>query len=127
MSSKRRFRHRKKPGKSDFTGSHSKAVFAIQIIRRPELYQLVPEWWYAFFDMNPEYPTAHPMIYKYFASARLVTGVRSRNLDAIAVADHARQVFSTILGVALRGTSHRNFDGNCIWHPRTEIRRLNRL
>lgn len=44
-------------------------MIEVPIVRRPDLYRLVTEWWYEVVDMPPVYPTAIPIIYTYFASA----------------------------------------------------------
>lgn len=110
-----RLHHRNDRAESVFTGCHSKEVFTFPIVRRPDSYQLFPEWSYDFVDMPLFYPTETPTIYMYFASATLVAmDVGSRTFNVIAVAWYARQALLTVLRVAQWATRHCDFHDNRI-------------
>lgn len=79
MSFKSCLRHRSKPAKSVFTGWHSLEIFAIPIIHRLNLCQMVLDWWYDLNEIPLVYLMVNLMIYMYLDSETLVaTGVRSR-------------------------------------------------
>lgn len=61
LSFKRRLLHCEKWTASVLTGWYSKEVLEIPIIRRPDLYQLVPDSWYDFIEMPPLYLTSNQM------------------------------------------------------------------
>lgn len=77
--------------------------------------------------MSQLYPTVNPILYMYFASSTLTaTGIRSRNLNEIAVAEYARHDVPPLLGVAQWGTRYCDYSDNRIGRPSSEMSKLNR-
>lgn len=87
ISFARSLRHCNKRDESVFKRWRTKEIFSVPIATRPDLYHLVPEWWFDFLEMSSLYPTVNAKSYMYLASSKMTaTRVLSRTFGAVAVA-----------------------------------------